>query len=127
MQLAEITTIIDEYYLIREQRLELDRESKEIQKKETELKDRIIAYMEEERAGTIGGMLATVKLKITPKPNAKDWGEIWEWVKANDAPDIYYRRLNESALTERRDQGVNVPGVEWYPVASISVSKGVKK
>jgi hypothetical protein len=127
VELSEITTKIDEYYLTREKRLELDRQSEEIQKVERVLKDEIISYMEAEHAGVVGGMYATVKLKITPKPSAKNWAEIWEWVKANDAPDVYYQRLSEKALTERREHGVNVPGVEWYPVASISVSKGASK
>lgn len=127
MELQQITAIIDEYYLLREKRLEVDRESERLQEAERELKAQIIQYMEQERAGTVGGMLATVKLKITPKPTAKNWEEIWQWVKVNDAPDIYYRRLNEAALKERQEHGVNVPGVEWFPVATISVSKGVAR
>lgn len=127
MQLQEITVLIDEYYLQREKRLELDRASEELQKRERELKAQIISYMEEERAGVLGGFLATVRLKITPKPTSKDWWEVWAWAKANDAPDIYQRRLNEAAVTERREQGVLIPGIEWFPVATLSVSKGAKR
>lgn len=127
MHLQEVTTLIDEYYLTREKRLELDRESEKIAEVERALKAKIIGYMEAERAGVLGGLCATVKLKITPKPSAKDWSQVWAFAKANDAPDIYYQRLNEKALMERKEQGVNVPGVEWFPVASLSVSKGVSK
>jgi hypothetical protein len=116
--------VVDEYYQIREQRLELAREVERLEESERGLKQMIMNYMEENHAHVIGGALCTVRLKITPKPVAKDWAQIWEYVKTHDAPEIYYRRLNERSITERREQGEEIPGVEWFPTASLSVSKG---
>lgn len=123
MDLNELSKIIEQYAMRREERLELDRRSKEIGELENELKQLIMAHMEEQHVYVAGSPHVTVKLKITPKPTAKDWREVYQYVKDNDAFDILFRRLNEKALIERREQGVEVPGLDWFPVASLSVSR----
>jgi hypothetical protein len=124
MEASDLGTLIDVYYETREKRLELDRQSETFAKVEKEYKEQIMFHMEREGVYAMGGALCTVKLKLTPKPSAKNWAEIWQWAKENDAPEIYYRRLNEATIKERMDQGEEIPGIEFYPVATLSVSKG---
>jgi hypothetical protein len=49
--------------------------------------------------------------------------EVYDYVKEHDAFDILFRRLNEKAIMDRREQGEEVPGLDWFPVASLSVSR----
>lgn len=124
MQLKDLSKLVDEYHAAREARLKLDREAEKLAELERGFKDAIIAHMEEQKVSTVGGTSCTVKLKITPKPTVKNWQEVYEYVKSNDAFDVLYKRVNEKAISERQEQGEEVPGLEWFLVATLSVSKG---
>ena len=127
MDLAELTKKVDLFCTIRNQRLDADKEAAALKKQETELKDEIIAHMEESGSYNAGGHVGAVERHVKPKASIKNWPEVYEFIKEHDAFDILYRRVNEKAITDRQELGEVVPGIEWFPVSTLSVSKGVSK
>lgn len=59
------------------------------------------------------------------KPSAADWGAIWEWMKANDAPDLMERRLKAAFIKEYMEAhgGTMPPGVNVYREYEISIRR----
>ena len=69
MDLSELSQVIEQYAMRREERLELDRKSKEVGELENELKQTIMAHLLEQKVYVAGSPHVTVRLKITPKPS----------------------------------------------------------
>ena len=57
------------------------------------------------------------------KPIANDWEAVWDWAVANEGSDLFQRRLSDKAVKLRWEDGVNIPGIDEYPVDSISYKK----
>jgi hypothetical protein len=55
-----------------------------------------------------------------------DWEEVYKYIKANDAFDLLQRRLTETAVKLRWDDGIRLPGIETLRVYDVSIS-GVSK
>ena len=64
-----------------------------------------------------------VKLKpVAYKPHVLDWQKVWDYVYEHRAFSLLHRRLTESAVLERWGDGQIIPGVEKFPVYSLSVT-----
>lgn len=122
--LSELAQWADVLYNVREQRLELERGIAKLQERETELKTAMIAEMRAAGVRVAGGRTCTLKWETKNTPRGRDWGQIYDYVSENNAFDCLYRRLNVQAILDRVEQGEQIPGLEWYPVDSISYSKG---
>lgn len=66
-----------------------------------------------------GGYSATVsKVEV---PNPKDWDQIYEYIKENDALYLLERRLMSTAWRELHNAGIEIPGVEASTRVDVSV------
>lgn len=118
--------LIDEYYTARERRLALSREHEAADKIEKELKRRILDTLRAENLTAAGGSLAVVKLQKKIKPVAKDWSQLYGYIKLQggvEGFDLLQRRLTETACELRWTDGILIPGVEQFPVFDFTVSK----
>lgn len=120
---AQSSQLVDEYASTREQRLALQRQVDKLDEKEKQLKAALIKMLEDSKATAIGGQLMIVTLVPKEKAVAKDWDAIHRYIISNDAWDIMQKRLTETAIKLRWDEGVVVPGVEKFPVNDLSISK----
>ena len=121
--LQDTANLVDEYADTREQRLALQRQVDKLDEKEKGLKAKLIESLVAASATAIGGQRMIVTLVPKEKPVAKDWKSLYAFIVANDAWDLLQKRLTETAVKARWEEGIVVPGVEKFPVNDLSISK----
>lgn len=122
-EIKDLASLADTYYATRERRLALQREVDLIDKEEKTLKGQIIKALKEGEAKAIGGKTVTVTLKTKNVAVAADWDKIHKYIIENDAWDLMQRRLLQSGIDARWEEGVALPGIEAFPVDELSISK----
>lgn len=67
----------------------------------------------------------TVYRREVLKPSGADWGAIWEFAKANDASEIFERRLKVGFIKEYMDanNGAIPPGINVHREFEVSVRR----
>ena len=113
----------DALYQLREKRLEEQKKVDDIQAQETELKNHIIAMLPKSELTGARGKVASVSISTKSVPTVKDWDLVWGYIKKNNAFDMVQRRLNNSAVEARWENGRDVPGVEKFDVVTVSCTK----
>jgi hypothetical protein len=119
----KLSDIIDEMFKLREQKRELDAQSKEVGKQYEAL---ALRFAEAARAaGTdyARGSLASASITTQLVPQAKDWDEIYDWIRENDAMYLLHRRIASAAWKELLDSGEEIPGIEAYEKEGVSLNK----
>ncbi len=56
-------------------------------------------------------------------PQVKDWDKFYAFVKKTGQFDLVQRRLADTAIRERWDNGKEVPGVEAFGAVSVSLNR----
>lgn len=107
--------IVEEYRSIRLERLDLQKKVNALDEAEKKLKEKII---EELRAGTPHRGVILIEKQ---KPTVEDWAKLYAHIKATGEFDLLQRRVTESAVQERWQDGNAVPGVVRFPVYDIKV------
>jgi hypothetical protein len=116
----------DLLYTTKAKRLELEGEVEKLKDQETALKNHLINELPKDDASGISGAVARAVIKSKSKPKfIKDTGfdDAWEWARNNDAPEIFQRRLNEAAVSERWAAGEEIPGIELFHYKDVSLTK----
>jgi hypothetical protein len=121
MEITELNEIIKRFNNIREERLTMQRRTDKLKEQENDLKGQVIVALKESGLNKA----ANVKLQLKPKPVAKDWNAIHEYIIEHDAWDIMQRRLGEVAIRDRWENDEAIPGVDKFPVDDLSVGKRV--
>jgi hypothetical protein len=122
METKELSTLVDAYHEARELRLTADKTAERAKDIENSLKESIIAELTSSKAKSAGGSICTVNLQEKMKPTAKDWKLIYEYIKENDAFDLLQRRLTETAVAVRWDDKIQIPGIEAFPVYTLTIA-----
>ena len=121
---VRLGNIVDAYYKAREERLEHDRKSEELKKDESFFQELIIKQLKLQDITAIGGKLISVKLNpVKHKPHVTDWPAFYKHILKTKDFSLLQRRPGEAAIAERWDDGKVVPGVEKFPVYTLSVSR----
>ena len=123
MELAELSKLVDQFNEARTNRLAADKEARALKSSETRLKEQIIHEMLDQDCGFAAGLAIRVKLQTKSKPQAADWSLVHQYMVENDAMDLMQRRLHEGAIKLRLEDGVEIPGIEFYEVTDLSVAK----
>lgn len=113
----------DLLYLTREARLQLQRQCERLEKGEKAIQEHFINTLHKNNSTGIAGMLARVQINIKPIPTVEDWPALQKYIKTNDAFDLLQRRLNESAVKERWEAKVELPGVTVFQAKKVSCTK----
>lgn len=119
----ELAALVDQYYDQRQRRLAAKKEVEAMEEEERAMKQQIIDYLKEQETTAIGGHQAVCTLKRKAKAVVEEWAQVYEYVKANDAWDLMYRRINDAAVKQRLEDGIEVPGVGQIWVDELSVNK----
>ena len=121
--------MIDQLYEMREKRMELAASLREASKEEKALAEKIIGKLNEAKLeGAKGGIASFGKLhkrRVKPRANRSgepDWKSTFKWVAKHDAWDMLYKRLIDSAVLDRMDDGIKVP-VVVEPYIDYSLTK----
>ncbi len=119
----ELALCADQLYALRQDRLAVQKLVDELQSRETAIKDHIIATLPMKEASGIAGK--TARVTIVPKTVARavDWGLIFKYIKHTGSFDLMQRRLSDSAVEERWEHDIEIPGVEKFGMKTLSVNK----
>jgi len=120
---SNLPDLVDNYITTRAQRLVLAKEVTELEETEKELYRTIVAKFRDQKITALGGKMGILKMAETIEPNAEDWLQIWEHIKATGDFELLHKRLTVTAVKERWDDGVEVPGVGRVPKYTLTVSK----
>jgi len=123
VELKELMAMIDELSALETERLSLDRKSKALKDAENDFKARIMKEMNYLGITVIagnGGRRASVQVSI--EPVVHDWGQVLQYIKETEAMELLHRRLTVSAVKERWESGVNIPGVDRYEEHKLTLS-----
>lgn len=120
---SHLPDVADRYAEVRAQRLEKEKEVQALQEQETLLQKHLIAELRAQGMGAIGGHRSLVKLHEHVEPDATDWDALRTYIQETGAFDLLHQRVTNTAVKERWDAGVEVPGVGRKTVYKISVSK----
>jgi hypothetical protein len=123
MTAEELAALVDCYYLAREARLAKQREVDAMDAEEKALKQRLVDAFREGKITAAGGKVAIIKHSVSSEPSIGDIDKLYTHIRATGEFDLLYRRINAKAVKERKDVGVEVPGIEWFPVDKLSISK----
>jgi hypothetical protein len=121
MELAELSKLVAEYDVKRIARLAADKYAAALKKNETALAERLITEMRSQGVNFCASGTRRVKMTTKQKPKAEDWPKIWEYMAKFDAMDLVQKRLGEAAVQERLDDGIEIPGIVWVEVDTLSI------
>lgn len=117
----------DLLHTLQEKRLALQKEAAEIEAQEKELKAHIIETLPKSSATGIVGKEYQVKVisKDVPQVDTENggWDQVYEYIKKHKAWDLLQKRLNDTAVRARWDEGKTVPGVKVFKATTISLTK----
>ena len=126
MDLAELGNLADQLHAKRDDRLAADKIAAALKSEEYALQQELIHEMEENNLSSIGGTECIIKRSIKERAVAGDWTQIYGYILEHDAFDLLHKRLTDSAILLRRDDGVEVPGVTVMEYSKITYSKAPK-
>lgn len=90
---------------------------------EKALKAHIIDTLPKSEASGVAGKLARVTVVTKVVPQIKNWDAFTAYIKETGQFDLMQHRLTASAIEERWESGVDVPGVEHFNVVTLSLNK----
>lgn len=111
MSQEKIEKIALEVCAITEERLGHDRASKKLKTTEDNLKASLIKAMQDAGLKVIETPKVYIGVTQHQKPVIMDWSLLEVWIRENNAVDMLQKRLTESAVNLRWDEGIQVPGV----------------
>ena len=114
---------IDKLFMLRERKRGLEDQIKEVNKEFAELHDELLQTCDEVGTTSAKGRMASVTVTESLVPRIEDWGEVSEWIMANDAIYLCHRRISSGPWKELLDSGQNVPGITPYTKRAISLRK----
>lgn len=122
-EISDLSVKADAYLRARKARLAKQHEVDELEVVEKKLKAEIIAKLNETKAMAIGGNLVTLTLKRKFKPTTRDWQKVYDYIQETGSWDLLQKRLTETAVTLRWEDGVEIPGIEKFPVDELSITE----
>ena len=115
--------LVDLYNEARTVRLAAAKAVAAMEAEEQELKAQLIAAFKAEGSTASGGKTAIAKLVVNQEPSAGNWDSLYAHIRQTGEFELLYRRINPASIKERKDVGVDVPGIAWFPVESLSLSQ----
>lgn len=108
----ELANLVDSHQATRKERLRLEREARVLQSRENSLKAELLHVMISQAMEEIEGTDVMLQHYKKTKVKATDWNAIHEYIRDTGAIDLVQRRLTESAVTARLEDGFLVPGID---------------
>jgi hypothetical protein len=113
-------------YDLQQKRLAIKREMeakiKEISSEEDALEEHMFALFGNEALERASGSRANGTIKKTTVYNVKDWDLFYQFILENRAFDLLHKRVTVSAVAERVESGVAVPGTEPFTKMEINIT-----
>lgn len=107
----EIIDLINRHEEIRTLRLSLEKE-------EAQIENQLLVNLRDQVVG-VGGSTAFAEVVKKRKLIATSWPMIYGFIRQHDAFDLLHRRLTDTAVTNRLNDGVHIPGIEITEVPTL--------
>lgn len=117
----------DSIYRLQQRRLALQKKVDALRKEEGALKAHFVQLCRKERVQAAQGKEGRASFKPSQKPVVKDYDEFYRHLASTGEFDLLQKRLSDTAVRERWEAEVAVPGVESVPVLSWSVGRASTK
>ncbi len=105
------SSLYEQYYALRKKRLSLQREADKLEQAEKDIAYELTKNLSQPKyTGQEGVYTFKAERKMTAL--ATNWEAILGFVKSTGQVDLLQKRLTESAVKARWDDGVVIPGVE---------------
>ena len=121
--MRKLDEMIDEAFLLREQKRGLEKQVKEVNEKIKDIQHELLSQMNAVGTDYARGKFASASITETVVPQIDDWGKVAEWVMENDALYLLHRRVSSGPWKELQDAGTDVPGIEPFHKAAISLRR----
>jgi hypothetical protein len=126
-QLQPIETVgglIDELFLLREQRRKLAETDKNLQAQYAEMEARLIAALDLQQTSMARGRSATATLNEEELATVTDWSQVHEFIRSQNAFFLLQRRINSAAWREAAaERGEPIPGTTLFKKRSIALRR----
>lgn len=122
----DLGTAIDKLYELRARRLEAEKVIKTMKSEELALRVTIKRMLDAASLEGGRGQLASTSIQYSTEPTPKDWSAIYDYIRENDAFDMLQRRLASTAVKDRWESGIIIPGIEKFDTWDLSVTKRSK-
>ena len=116
--------LIDELFLLREQRRKLAETDKNLRDQYAELEARLIAALDQQEATQARGRSATATLNEEELATVVDWHLVHEFIRSQNAFHLLQRRMNSAAWREAAaERGEPIPGTTVFKRRSIALRR----
>jgi len=113
----------DKLYQLNEKKREASKKVTAIEEEIKALKEHVIESLPKSKLTGASGKLANVRVVTKAVPQVKDYDKFYNYVKENEAFDLLQRRLSEAAIKARFEEGEKIPGIDFFNVVSVSITK----
>jgi hypothetical protein len=115
--------IVDSLYALRTERLRIEREVDALKKRETALREKLLALLPRLDATRVSGLRATATISRVTVPHVTDWDALYAHIRSTGAFELLQRRVGVEAWRERNDAKQPVPGTEPFVDFKITCTK----
>lgn len=113
----------DLLYSTREARLSVQKQVDELASRESAIKDFLIEQLPKGDASGVAGSYARVSLKTKTKAQVENWEDLYRHIEETGSWELVQRRISETAVRDRWEQGEEVPGVSKFHSIEVSCTK----
>jgi len=113
----------DMLYETRQNRLAMQKEVDEMEKREGILREHLIENLPVSDATGISGKLAHAKIEKKDVPVVNDWPKLYKHILATKSFDLLQKRLSKEAVDARWEKKKPVPGVGIFHAKIVSLTK----
>jgi len=126
-QLKPIETVgglIDELFLLREQRRKLAETDKDLRDQYAELEARLIAAFDLQEATQARGRSATATLSEEDYASVTDWTAVYDYIRQTESWFLLHKRISNASWKELTElNGEPVPGTQAFRKRSIALRR----
>lgn len=113
----------DLYHEVRELRLAMAKEVAEVEAREKEIKEHIIANLSKSLDTGAAGLKYRAQIVMKTSPRIQDWGVFCSFVRKNDRFDLLQKRVSDTGIKDLWADRADVPGIERVNVPDVSITK----
>lgn len=114
---------VDLYAEIRDLRLAMDKEVEAVQKRESEIKEHLIANLTKGEDSGVAGAIFRGHVTQKPEPTIADWNLFCSYVAKTGRFDMMQKRVTKTAILDTWEAEGAVPGIDRVLIPSLSVTK----
>ena len=117
----KIGDMVEELHQLRAKIRNDEQNLKDLKKSFDEKQWKVITIMEEQGLENASSQSATVFVAKDVLPTVKDWEALTQYIKDNDAHELFQKRITQNAWKDIIATGQEVPGVESFEQTKLNM------